>query len=227
MNYQIIKDKALLEEFIDWLPELQPDEKFYLSLLARSKYANDKDSIKTDKLSLKRFCSNKKYLLRKIKQLELEVGAYEFEGVPVPPESMALYITPNPRSIIKATKNIIIELQRKSWSNYDGYDPVAIALSEMQKSNGVVHYFDFDFDNVEFSEVAEAISSAVNLNACEVLQSRGGFHLLVNIKEVDSKYQKSWNPALSKIKGCDVRGTSGMIPVPGCTQGDFTPYFLF
>jgi hypothetical protein len=41
MNYQIIADKDKLLEFIEWLPDLQGAESYYLSLLARNKYLLD------------------------------------------------------------------------------------------------------------------------------------------------------------------------------------------
>ena len=37
-NYKIISDPDALKEFIEWLPELEDNEKFYLSLFARKKY---------------------------------------------------------------------------------------------------------------------------------------------------------------------------------------------
>ena len=33
MNYKIIKDEKELKKFIDWLPQLEDGQKFYISLL--------------------------------------------------------------------------------------------------------------------------------------------------------------------------------------------------
>jgi hypothetical protein len=35
MNYKIIHNEEKLQQFIDWLPELLPNEQYYVALLAR------------------------------------------------------------------------------------------------------------------------------------------------------------------------------------------------
>jgi hypothetical protein len=37
MNYQIIADSVALQNFINWLPELRDNEKYYVTLFARKK----------------------------------------------------------------------------------------------------------------------------------------------------------------------------------------------
>lgn len=222
MNYKIINDREKLQEFIEWLPDLLPEEKYYVSLLGRNKYDGN---LKKDKLQLKRFTADKLRLFSKIEQLEVPFGAYKYgkEDLPVPQECLALYITPNPRSLIKATQATILELQKKSWSVYDGHNPHSICLSNIQSSNGTVKWFDFDFDGISIEDAKPEIWKVVNLDACTFIETFGGFHLLVDIKKVGAKFKKDWNRNITKIKGCDVRGTSGMIPVPGCVQSTFTP----
>ena len=226
MNYQIIKDESLLREFIDWLPELEPGECFYVSLLARSKYLENKALLKTDKASLKRFTAgDKKFLLDKIKQLEIEVGAYKYGGATVPQEALALYITPNPRSLIDATKNALIRFAHLITNPYNGYNPHSEVMSEIQKACSRKFYLDFDFDFLPPAEFLPRIAGKINLDCLHIVQTIGGFHCLVELAKVEKQYEKSWYKNLTSIEGCDVRGDN-LLNVPGCVQSTFVPHFL-
>lgn len=225
MNYKIIADENKLKEFINWLPDLKSDETFYCCLFARKKYAHESSGLKSDKSQLKRFTSNKENLLNKIKQLECEYGTYMSGNAVVPQEALALYITPNPRSFSVAAKNSLIELAKKITSNYDGYNPHQLVMSEIQKSSSNRKYHDFDFDNVEVNDVLSQLEGKINKEAISVVKTRGGFHLLVDYEKIDKEFTKTWYNAISKIEGVDVRGDN-LLPVVGCYQGGFIPHFV-
>lgn len=224
MNYQIIKNEKVLRDFIAWLPELKKGEIYYVALFARSKYVPGL-GLKSDKSSLKRFTSTKDYLYSKIKQLECEFGAYTTDGMVMPQEALAVYITPNPRSLEKAAKQSLKLLAELITSPYNGYNVHQEVMSEIQKASSNKVYFDFDFDFVEPGVVLEKIKDSINVDALSFIKTRGGFHLLVNLEKIEPKYKKTWYKTISSVEGCDIRGDN-LLPVPGCVQGDFSPYFL-
>ena len=224
MNYQIITHEQRLRDFIQWLPDLEPGEVFFLALFARKKYAPGA-GLKADKGQIKRITSRKELLFDKIRQMECPIGSYRHEDVPVPPESLVLYIHPNPRSFEKAAKASLIRLAELITKPYNGYNPHKEVLSEIQKSAGRKLFVDLDFDNVELAPVLAQARAALNSECLHVLQTRGGFHLLIETAKVSPEFEKTWYRTLTTLPGCDVRGDN-LMPVPGCTQGGFTPQWV-
>jgi hypothetical protein len=224
MNYKIIQDETLFKKFIEQLPELKSGEQYYITLFARKKY-DTTGLIKSDKSQLKRFTATKEFIYRKVKQLEVELGAYTDNGNPIPQESLALYISVNPRSLIKATKDSLIEFAKLITEEYTGYNPHAIVMSKIQTSSGTRYFSDFDFDNVTFEDTLKLIDfNKINKEAIKPLITRGGFHLLVELSKIDKSFSKTWYQHIMRLPGGDMRGDN-LIPVPGCAQGGFVPYF--
>jgi len=229
-NYQIIKDPIELNKFINWLPELAINETYYVCLMVRSKYCVNFPHIRSDKIQIKRFTTNKERLFSKLKQLECEEGTYFQRDLIIPQEGLAVYITPNPRNMEKAMKNSLIRFAELITEPYNGINPHQEVMSEIQKVGGKKYYVDFDFDNTNklpedeyFAYVKERIPGLVNPECVNLLQTRGGVHVLIELSKVDSFYKHNWYQAITMIPGCDQVSTDNMIPIPGCTQGGFIP----
>lgn len=228
MNYKIIQDENKFREFIKWLPELEEGETYYISLFSRKKYFKESnDNIKSDKSQIKRLLATKEWIYDKVKQLECELGTYKNNGFEIPQESLALYITANPRSLVKATKNSLKKFVDLITKDYDGYNPQAIVMSEIQTAGSRRIYMDFDFDNVSFNTIYNnsIVAKKINKNCLRFLKTRGGYHLLVKLDDIEEQYKKTWYQDISKIEGCDMRGTDSLLPVVGCCQGDYIPFF--
>lgn len=232
MNYQIIKDGDKLDEFIEWLPELEKHERYFIGLFARKKYAPQMQ-LRNGEQQIKRIITEKKYIKDKIRQLEIIEGGYKDNGNPIPQEALVVYITPNPRCLIKATKSTLKELLDKMLQDgYTNYNPYSTALTEIHraKSRGVFVEFDFDcpegYHIKEFVEdTTSEIADYINKEACTFIRTRGGVHVLVEPDKVEDKYKKSFYKAFMKIEGFDQKGDN-MIPIPGTTQGNFVPHFI-
>jgi len=225
MNYKIIQNEALLIDFIAWLPELQKHETYYVSLFARNKYEQTTNGLKADKAQLKRFTTNKEQLFDKIKQLEVEVGAYKSSGQAVSQETLAVYINPNPRDLIKATKQSLIKFAELITRDYNGHNPHQEVMSEIQKACSRKVFFDLDFDNVSLESTMEEVKTYINKECLKILKTRGGFHLLIELSKLDKAFEKTWYKNISSLEGCDIKGDN-LIPIVGCTQGGFIPHFI-
>lgn len=225
MNYSIIKDSQLLDEFIEWLPELQENEIFYVALFARKKYCAGIKNIKTDKAQCKRFTSDKKRLKEKILQLECPLDFYSIKGITIPQEALALYISVNPRDMYAATKNGLIKFAQLMTQPYNGYNPHQEIMSEIHRACSRKVWYDFDFDNVEIEPTLAKLNQIINLDCVKIMKTHSGFHLLVNLKSVRDEFSKTWHQNMSKLPGVDVRGDN-LLPVPGCVQGGYIPHFV-
>lgn len=220
-NYRLIADETVLDQFINWLPELESNEKYYISLFARKKYA---PTLKSDKAQLKRVLATKDRIKEKIRQMEIPYGGYKVDGEVVPQEALAVYITPNPRSLTRAMKQLAKQLVD---AGFEGrvLNPVSEALTAVHQNLSKSYFKDFDFDGVDLEATLEQCFKVINKSAVQILKTRGGFHLLVELSKIEPQYEKMWYQGLSKINGCDVRGDN-LIPIPGCIQGNFIPKFI-
>jgi len=226
MNYSIIKDQDELKRFIDWLPDLLPNEVFYGWLMSRRKYCDEAKRIKSDAAQLKRFVSSKERLYDTIAKLEIPLGLYKINGVEVPVESMALYINPNPRDCRKASKSLIHRLVEMEY-NHEQFDYLQrICLTEIHKASGAKVFTNIDIDvNVKANDsIYSSICNAINQDAVTIVETRGGYHILVEHSKISEQYQRTWYKALTSLPGFDT--SHGELPVPGCIQGDFIPRFL-
>lgn len=227
MNYQIIADEKKLLAFIDWLPELEKNEKYYVSLFARKKYSDDE--IKSnDKTQLKRFTSDKNRMLDKIKQLELPMGAWKLDNGPAPQKSLALYITFNPRCMKQATEL----MGKRCWDlmKTENYNLHAEALSCIQKSKSRSCYIDFDIDDKTIDLDEDWLKTEIGEGNYVIMETRGGYHLLVQPEKATHFRQenfndKKWYQLIQKKYPVDQAGDQ-LIPVVGTSQGGFVPQFL-
>jgi hypothetical protein len=228
MNYKIIQDEQELQNFIDnILPDLCRDECYYISLFARKKYAREL-IWSSDKSQLKRLTVSKKSdIIKKLRQLEVADGCYTLGDRIAPQDSLVVYIHTNPRSQLKAARNLAKKLMDIIVDNASGFNVQQEALSAIQGSASRKHYVDFDFDLNDKSEIPvliDKIGQCINIDCCTFVETRGGLHCLVKLDDVQFEYRKTWYPNIQKL-GCDEDGDC-MIPIPGTCQGGFIPKVL-
>jgi hypothetical protein len=230
MNYKIIQDLESLENFISLLPECKENEMFYLSLFARSKYDVNKVGLKADKQQLKRTTATKDRIVQKLKQWETEVGNYTTaSGIAIPQEVLAVYITPNPRDLHKASLNQAKNMMSSLAQGQPLGNPRSKAMNAIQVSCSHKRFFDIDIDEKDRS-IFDTICGFLNKEAVSnlSLESRGGYHLLVELDKISDEHKKSWyNNIKYLIDSCDGQmNGDNMIPLVGCTQGGFTPKLI-
>lgn len=229
--YNIITDYSKLQSFIDSLEDIE-GHKYYVSLFARKKYGGT-EGLTSDKCQLKRFTCRKDQLLQKLRQLETPLGTYTFGDIVVNQQSLVVYISANPRDMHEAGLRTMEAFMKTIRNKEDIRNPHAEALSQIQIS-GKTRLFNVDLDFHEgFEPSAEAIKvwlrGKVNEDAYKLVRTRGGFHILVNLERLDKSYKNLWYRSVQMgdfAFTVDMKNGDGMLPIPGCTQGGFTPELI-
>jgi hypothetical protein len=226
--YKIILDEQKLDDFITWLPQNQDDEVYYICLFGRHKYCAEFPNTK-DSGQLARIIARKHEIKEKIRRLEAPIGSYSRDGIVAPQECLAMYIGLNPRSLPKANKQLLMELAKRIVDGDINFSPISSATTEIHRAMGTKYFVDFDFD-IQYSYKIEdytLIFDEVLYKGCyRILQTKGGFHLIVDLQLAKNAIRQNWYKELTNIANCDVKGTDCLTPIPGCTQGNFCPYFV-
>ncbi|KIX20273.1 hypothetical protein SY27_14170 [Flavobacterium sp. 316] len=235
MNYKIIINEEKLKQFVNWLPDLLPNEQYYITLLARKKYYPE-SGLKADKGQLKRVTSTKERIIDKIRQLQIEEGAYFSDGVAVCQENLAVYITPNPRDLYLAGLKTIKDITDKVMKSDLQYNPQSVALNAIQTTTSRKLFFDLDIDfntndfETNIAKFKTDICNVLNRDCLTFVRTNGGLHCLINLQDIHSDYIKNWYQNVVKL-ACDeyevTMNGDNVLPVVGCVQGkDFSPYFI-
>jgi hypothetical protein len=227
--YQIIRDREQLEAFVRFLPDLQADEVYYVSLLARNKWIKTTGITISSQVQLKRFQATKKTLVNKLEQMEVAYGVYMDKDKPIPEEALGVYITPNPRSLTQSNFTVMKELLTGIQTGQI-LNPYQVALSALQTNCSKKVFFDLDID-IDHDKVSEnrikELRQAITLPATWI-QTRGGFHCLIHLNEIPKALASKWYQQVLSLKtdGIDITmNGDNVIPLAGCTQGGFVPRF--
>lgn len=235
MNYKIIQDKAELERFVAWLPDCQPNEQYYVSLMSRKKYLPN-SFLTADKSQLKRFTATKDRIVAKLRQLEIELGTYTFKDNPIPQEALAVYITPNPRDLTKAGLNMLKAIAEKVIRK-EIYNPKSLALNMIQVSCSNKYFFDIDVDFLQILPKESATRFTSDLSTylpCTIIKTHGGIHILIHLRNIPedkkgrwynyfTQFGEYWGP--ENFFTVTMNGDN-LIPIPGTCQGGFIPKML-
>lgn len=222
MNYKIIADESKILEFSEWLPACESHEMFFGMFLFRRKYLPENlQTFYTNKDNcLKKFTFTKENLIQKLKKLESPIGSYQSNELDVLQDGICVYCFPNPRDLKKATINLSKKLIDILGADDGYYNIHNHSLTEIQKSKGTKHWIDFDIDDKSFDlEIFDKYKG----KAGKVLETKNGYHLLINSQNLDTDLRNSFYQDLRPY--ADKSG-DGMVPIPGTFQSDFVPSFV-
>ncbi len=226
MNYKLIHNEDQLQKFVDFLPELSPNEGYFLILIARKKWYPESGIPSAHKLKRETVGSKDK-IIQTVRQWEVAEGAYLSSGIPIDLRNLGVYIGFNPKDQHKACFDLMTKCMASIKSNSQNINVKSMANDVIQGANGTKNFIDIDVDIKEgedYLEIVKFIRSIVSDKNLTFIKTNGGFHCLVRLNDLG----KTW---YNEIKNHPFKSelnimSNDLIPIVGCNQGKFVPHFM-
>lgn len=229
-----------LDPFIEFLPDLQYDEVYFLSLSARNKYLSEADRLvyalgRTEMFS-REVAYDKpgiKYALKKMAASLLYKrtrGGYE-----IPKQALVCYINVNPSSMIAAYHDFTERMSKLYYETMQAHirdqSPEYTAFKRMprmlmnsiQRNTARRVLVDVDVDTKDL-EVLGGLRRWLGSHgiAFGTVWTQGGYHLLLRKDSLPKKLNLGQHlSALAVETGKEiVINKNGMVPLPGTRQAD-------
>lgn len=236
----LIQDKQGFDRFVEnILPELLPNEVFFVSLSARNKYLDESERVfyglgKTEMFS-RTIVRSKEGFHSAIRKLEGELSTRLTKtGQLFPEKALVVYVNINPSCAVSAhlkyAQKMNVELeqilkaqQRGKEANYLGFKRAdRILLDCFQTSTGERTYLDLDLDTKDVSYLEKLVGELTAHNVeYFVIETKSGFHVLVKRNTLNgSKLRLDLLvKSLAEESGCEIMfNKNAMIPLPGSNQ---------
>lgn len=195
------------------LPELKPQESYFLSLSARNKYltAEEKEifNLGRNEMFNKQIITERNWniFLRTLRRMECDNRGYLTKNnLPIPMKTLVCYININPSDSLKALKEFAstideyyyeIAMKSKTGSEINStlnrFNKAPNYFTTCyQKATGTRHWIDFDFDvpkldvalQKEFIDTLTLKLKQRGVNRICWVDTKSGYHLLVSKEEL-------------------------------------------
>ncbi len=158
--------------------------------------------------------------------MEIPLGAYTCKEGEIKQEHLVACIKPNPRCFRKLNYYLQLQLTENFNSNKNFHfikrDLYSLAQNKKTRDKYFVD-FDVDIDSsdpLKTDLLWQQMHTFVNLSAVTIVNTKGGYHILVMLDKVLPKFKNTFYQEVSKY--ADAAGDQ-LIPIPGTTHGGFVP----
>jgi len=240
----LILDKKEYDKFVDYLPELERDEVYFLSLSARNKYLTDAERVEFDlgrtEMFSRQVAFDKEGIELALNKMTADLAVRRTRnGSKIPEKSLVVYFNVHPSSTVKAYRRFSEQMDRHYEEAFvgtlNGSDAADMwipfrrmrtnLMNHIQKSFSRKLMVDIDIDG-EDDEQSKALLWSVRdfltYNDCHfvTIKTQGGYHVLVPTEKLGKHV-----PLFQKLKDLDNTtegevkfNSNAMVPLPGTLQ---------
>lgn len=241
----LLNDQQHYSEFVNnILPELGPDEVYFLSLSARNKYLTTEErehyGLGRTEMFSRTVAISKDDFHRAMRKLGASLDYKTTKnGYRIPGKCVVVYVNINPSSMIKANQkmlsyiseemgNATLAQARGKTPNYDGliHSPRRL-LNFVQQSTGTRHYLDIDIDS-DSSYYPQKLTDTLHKYGIEyhLIETRSGYHVMVRRSDLNGSglrldlLIRELHETAVEEGGEVIFNKNAMIPLPGTLQGN-------
>lgn len=241
---KLIHDRKEYLKFLEYLPELENDEVYFLSLSARNKYLTDDERVEYDlgrtEMFSRQIAFDKAGIAIALNKMEADLNVRTTRnGSPIPEHCLVVYVNVHPSSTLKAYRRFSEQMNRHYEEAFlgtlngseatDMWIPfrriTTNLMNHIQKASSRKVLVDIDIDGDDDKQSAilvKEVDDYLSKHECGrmIIKTQGGFHVLV-----PTKYLGKHVPLFQKLQELD-KQTEGevkfngnaMVPLPGTLQ---------
>lgn len=184
---------------------------YYIQIATRKKYGSPRDDILFRKLV------KLDQLIDELHQATPLRGFYR-HGQKIDPGTIVCYMTPEPRDVERATKQVCASYILKQPD--EEFRIASRFLSECQKCAAERTILDIDIDDREAYPVVMDALREMSLVPAISIETRGGYHLLCT-EQTNKQSAALHTLCKAKFNGKVELLSNALVPIPGTIQGGF------
>lgn len=240
----LIRNSLQYERFVNFLPDLERDEVYFLSLSARNKYLTDDEREKYDlgrtEMFSRHIAFDKDGIELALRKMQADLAVRRTRnGSEIPEKALVVYFNVHPSSTVKAYRRFSEQMDRHYEEAFLGTLNGSEApdmwipfhrmrtnlMNHIQKafSRKLVVDIDIDGEDAEQSkDLMWQVRDFLTYHDCHymIIQTQGGYHMLVPTKYLGKHvplYQKL-NELDNTTEGEVKFNSNAMVPLPGTLQ---------
>lgn len=242
----LIQNSLHYDRFLQFIPDLQRDEVYFLSLSARNKYLSDEEQKRYDlgrtEMFSRHIAFDKDGISLALDRMKADLSVRKTRnGSHIPDKCLVVYFNVHPSSTVKAYRRFSEQMDRHYEEAFLGtlngskasdmwipfHQMRTTLMNHIQKSFSRKLMVDIDIDGEDDEQSKDLmweLHSFLTYAECHfmTIQTQGGYHILIPTKYLGKHVplHKKLNELDNRTQGEVKFNSNAMVPLPGTLQAE-------